>query len=270
MMKRRHFLSFSAWMILAFSVVACSAGQANQSEVNYDTKLYDTKLTVSVAASVQDAMQEIKTAYQAKNPDVAITYNFGSSGSLAQQIHQGAPVDVFLSASPKWMDDLEEKGQILTETRQNLLENSLVLIVARNKEEVRGFKELKTETVSYVAMGEPESVPAGQYAQEVLMSLGLFPSLESKLVFGKDVRQVLAYVETGNVDAGLVYGTDAQISESVKVVATAASDTHAPIRYPVAVVRESLSPGVAQEFINFLSTEAAIAIFEDYGFSIIN
>lgn len=225
-------------------------------------------LTVSVAASVQDAMKAVQTAYQAEAPNVAITYNFGSSGSLAQQISQGAPTDVFLSASKKWMDDLEHQGEILAGSRQDLLLNSLVLIVPRdNPAKVTGFGDLGTAQLGKLAMGEPDSVPAGQYAKETLVSLQLFEALQPKLVFGKDVRQVLAYVETGEVDAGLVYATDAKVANQVQVVATAAADTHAPIIYPVAVVADSRQSAAAEAFVTFLGTDQAAAIFQSYGFT---
>lgn len=228
-------------------------------------------LTVSAAASVQDALREIQTAYQTAAPAVSLTYNFGSSGSLAQQVTQGAPTDVFLSASEQWMDELESNGQILADSRRDLLQNTMVLIVPpvvpQDKATVTAFKALATDAVTKVAIGEPNSVPAGSYAREVLTTLNLFDGLQPKLVFGKDVRQVLSYVETGNVDAGLVYGTDARVSGRVRRVATAAADTHAPIVYPVAVVQDSDQAVAAQAFVDFLASDPAIAIFESYGFA---
>ncbi len=225
------------------------------------------QLTVSAAASVQNAMQDVQAAYQAAEPDVTITYNFGSSGSLAQQIAQGAPVDIFLSASKQWMDNLEEQEQILDGSRQDLMLNTLVLIRPRDKTEITDFSDFGTDKVSKLAMGEPESVPAGQYAQEVLTSMNMFEALQPKLVFGKDVRQVLSYVETGNVDAGLVYATDAKLSEQVQVVATAPVDSHSPIVYPIGVVADSENAKAAQDFVDFLSSDPATTIFEAYGFT---
>ena len=224
-------------------------------------------LTISAAASVQDAMKAVQTAYQTEEPTVAITYNFGSSGSLAQQIAQGAPTDVFLSASQKWMDDLEEQGQILDGSRQDLLLNSLVLITPQDATAIADFNDFATDKVAKIAMGEPESVPAGRYAKEALTSVNLFEDLQPKLVFGKDVRQVLAYVETGNVDAGLVYATDAAASDQVQVAATAPADTHSPIIYPVGVAADSANAEAAQAFVDFLFSDAAAVIFEEYGFT---
>jgi len=215
-------------------------------------------------------MEDIKSAYQELVPEVTITYNFGSSGSLAQQIEQGAPTDIFLSASKKWMDDLEEKGEILPDSRQDLLLNELVAIVPADKDSVTSFSDFATKNVSKIALGEPDSVPAGQYAREALTSLNLFDAVQSKLVFGKDVRQILSYVETGNVDVGLVYATDAKTSDQVKVIATFSADTHTPIVYPIGIVADSDRAEVARAFLEFLSSDAAADIFENYGFTMAN
>ncbi|HHP7244944.1 MAG TPA: molybdate ABC transporter substrate-binding protein [Elainellaceae cyanobacterium] len=254
-------------MIIGLAAISCAQPVGSPTAETTETaNLEETiELTISVAASVQDAMRDVQAAYQTEFPDVAITYIFGSSGSLAQQIAQGAPTDAFLSASKQWMDDLEEQGQILG-SRQDLLLNALVVIVPQDSD-FADFSDFATDKVSKVAIGEPDSVPAGQYAKEALTSLNLFDALQPKLVFGKDVRQVLSYVETGNVDAGLVYATDAKISDQVKVVTTAPADTHSPIIYPVGVVADSEHADAAQSFVDFLSSKMAIAIFEDYGFT---
>jgi molybdate transport system substrate-binding protein len=165
------------------------------------------------------------------------------------------------------MDDLEEKGQILNGSRKDLLLNSLVVIVPQGKEDVTDFSDFSTDKVNKLSIGEPESVPAGRYAKEALDSLNLFDALQPKLVFAKDVRQVLSYVETGNVDAGLVYATDAKVSDQVQVVATAPADTHSPIIYPVGVVADSENAEAAQTFVDFLSSDTAVTIFEEYGFA---
>lgn len=271
-MKRRHFAALSVLTLSAcLAIASCAqspAPNAATDNTNATATADSVALTISVAASVQDAMNAIQTAYQEEAPNITITYNFGSSGSLAQQIAQGAPTDVFLSASIRWMDDLEEQGQVLADSRQDLLQNAMVLIVPQDNAEIADFEALGMDQVSRVAIGEPESVPAGRYAKEVLTSMDMFDGLESKLVFGNNVRQVLSYVETGNVDVGLVYATDALVSEQVRVVATAPADTHSPIVYPIAVVQDSEHTEAAQAFVDFLSTDTAIAIFEAYGFTL--
>jgi molybdate transport system substrate-binding protein len=267
--NRRQVMALAMVAAVSLGAIACAGPTAPTATSAVITPSNPTDppidLTISAAASVQDAMEEVQTAYQAVAPNVTLTYNFGSSGSLAQQITQGAPSDIFLSASPSWMDDLEAKGEILDGSRQDLLQNAMVLI-APPSTAVTDFPDLTSAEVGKVAIGEPESVPAGSYAKAVLTALNLFDALQPKLVFAKDVRQVLAYVETGNVAAGLVYKTDAQLSDRVQIVAVAPGESHPPIVYPVAVVQDSDQGAAAQAFIDFLSSDTAVAIFKGYGF----
>jgi molybdate transport system substrate-binding protein len=226
-----------------------------------------TTLTVSAAASLKDALVETETAYKQGHGKIAFANNFGSSGTLAAQIDQGAPVDVFISAAAKPMDDLAAKGLIVAGTRRNLLRNTLVLIVPLDSK-LHDFQGLTDKSIRVIALGDPASVPAGQYGKQTLLSLHLWDQLNSKLVLGKDVRQVLTYVETGNADAGLVYATDAQASGKVRVVATAPESTHDPIVYPSAVVKGSHNEEASRRFIEFLRSSIAQAIFVKRGFTI--
>lgn len=196
-----------------------------------------------------------------------IHLNLGASGTLQRQIEQGAPVDIFISASPKEMDSLESKGLILAGTRKDLARNTVVLIVPAGNSPVTSFQKLTDSAVKHIAIGEPKTVPAGAYAQQVLMHLGIWDQLLPKMVFGSNVRQVLQYVETNNVDAGIVYATDARITNQVKVVAMAPEDSHSPVIYPVAVIKGSDDPSGATDFIQFLLGSQAQAILERYGFS---
>jgi molybdate transport system substrate-binding protein len=228
------------------------------------------QLTVSAATSLKDVIDEIQPLYQKTHHETEIIYNFGSSGSLQQQIEQGAPVDIFISAAPKQMDELEKKGLLLPETRRDLLKNQMVLITntSNNKSNLRvdDFKDLTNKEITTIALGEPESVPAGKYAQEVLNSFKIADKIKPKAVYGKDVRQVLNYVATGNADAGIVYRTDAQFADNVKIVATAPEKTHSPVIYPIAVIKSSDNPEAATELIEFLTTLEAQAVFKNYGF----
>jgi len=185
---------------------------------------------------------------------------------LQRQIEQGAPVDIFISASPKEMDSLESQGLLLPSTRKNLAKNSVVLIVPAGTSQISGFSDLVKSSVKSIAIGEPQTVPAGRYAQEVLMHLKLYDQLKPKVVLAKDVRQVLTYVETGNADAGIVYATDAKISKKVSLVATAPQDSHSPVLYPGAVLRNSANPAAAKTFLEFLAGDTARGIFEKFGF----
>ena len=226
-----------------------------------------TTLTISAAAILKDALAETEAAYKQSHANVAFSNNFGSSGTLATQIDQGAPADVFLSAAAKPMDELEAKGLIVSGTRRNLLRNSLVLIAPLDSR-LRDFQSLADGSIRSIAVGDPASVPAGQYGRQTLIALHLLDKLNSKLVFAKDVRQVLTYVETGNADAGLVYATDTQASGKVRVVATAPDSSHDPIVYPAAVVKGTHSEEAARKFVEYLGSPAARAIFVKHGFTI--
>ena len=255
-MKRRWFLGLSLSALLA----ACSAAATNEGG------LQSVTITVSIAASLQNAMKAIAPLYKNQAPNTVIIYNFGSSGSLQQQIEQGAPVDVFISAAPKQMNALETKNLLLAGSRQDLLANQIMAIAPKEATGIADWKDLTADRVSKIAIGDPESVPAGEYAKEVLEALKLYDRIKPKLVFAKDVRQVLSYVETGNVDAGIVYATDAQLSDRVKAIAVAQKEHHSPIFYPVAVVKDSKQQEAAKVFVRFLSSPEAKAAFDQYGF----
>ncbi len=226
------------------------------------------ELNVSAAASMKDALGEIQKLYAAKKPNVNITFNLAASGALQKQIEQGAPADLFISAAAKQMDELEAKNLIKKESRKNLVENSLVIIVPKDsKANLTKYEDLAQTSVKKVSIGETETVPAGQYAQEVLKKLNLWDAVKEKAVMAKDVRTVLTYVETGNVDAGIVYGTDAAISDKVKTVTAAPIGSHKPIVYPVAVLSGAKQPQAAEEFLTFLNGPEAKAVFEKYGFT---
>jgi molybdate transport system substrate-binding protein len=226
----------------------------------------NTSLLISAAASLKEVLVEIQPLYQQSQPNVNISYNFGSSGTLQQQIEQGAPTDIFISADKKQVDTLEQKGLLVTGSRNIIAKNRLVLIVPKNAVGINSFYSLKDAKVKKIAIGEPRSVPAGQYAQQVLEKLKIWTEVKSKLVFANNVRQVLASVESGNADTGLVYATDAKISNRVKVVVTADEKYHSPIIYPLAVVKRSKNVNAAKEFSQFLSSNQAKAVFKKYGF----
>ena len=230
-----------------------------------------TEIIVSAAISMKDALDEATQLWAGVNPNVSVKTNYGASGTLEIQIEQGAPVDVFLSAAPKQMNALEAKGLLLEGTRKDLLRNEVVLIVPVGSSlPISSFQDLTRADVKHVALGEPTVVPAGQYAKEVLTNLGIYDAVNSKAVLAKDVRQVLTYVETENVDAGIVYATDALSSQKVKVVARAPENSHSPVIYPVAAMKNSKNPTAAREFINFLSGPPARAVFQKYGFTLAN
>lgn len=224
-------------------------------------------LTVSAAASLQEALQEIAERYEAAHPGVRLRLNLAASGTLEQQIRQGAPVDLFLSAAPAQMDALEEAGLIDPSTRRDFAGNELVLVVpAAPRVEVRGFRDLASPAVERVAIGAPASVPAGRYSEATLRSLGVAGPVLAKAVLGQHVRQVLAYVERGEVDAGIVYRTDAATRAGVRVVAAAPPGSHAPIVYPLAVVSRSAHPEEARSLTRYLLEPAAQEVLRRHGF----
>jgi molybdate transport system substrate-binding protein len=230
-------------------------------------------ITVSAAISLKDALDELGPMVQVQQHrknggnGTAVTYNYGGSGTLVRQIEQGAPVDVFFSAAEKQMDELAAQNLIVADTRRDLVGNALVLIAPAQGTQLHTFQELSGPAVKTIALGETGTVPAGMYARQTLEHLGLFSALEKKIVYAKDVRAVLTYVETGNADAGMVYQTDANTSHKVRVVAVAPADSHDPILYPAAVLRDSKDKAAARAFLEFLQGPDARAVFQKYGFT---
>ncbi|HLH20230.1 MAG TPA: molybdate ABC transporter substrate-binding protein [Bryobacteraceae bacterium] len=225
-------------------------------------------LTVSAAASLQNALAPVADTYRREHPGTRIDFNFGASGALARQIEDGAPVDVFFSAAAGPMDGLERRGLLLAGTRHDVLRGDVVLIAPRDAAGVASFDALATPAVKLVALGDPASVPAGTYGKQALTAMGLWERVQPKLVLANDVRQVLSYVESGNADAGIVYATDARQSPKVRVAAVAPESTHAPVVYPVAVLRGARDPAAARQFAAFLSGQEAGAILASQGFRV--
>ncbi|HWA96531.1 MAG TPA: molybdate ABC transporter substrate-binding protein [Terracidiphilus sp.] len=224
-------------------------------------------LTVSVAASLEGTIEPVEVAYRAEHPDVVFRNNFGSSGTLAREIENGAPVDAFLSAAEGPMNNLARQNLLAEGSRLDVLQNSLVLIAPQNSK-LSSFEDLTGRNVKLIALGDPASVPAGQYGKAVLDALGLYDKIKPKLVLGKDVRQVLTYVQTGNADAGLVYATDARSTSLVRSVAVAPAGTHKPIVYPAAAIASSQHGATTRAFVQFLASPQAKAIFTQHGFTI--
>lgn len=258
-------LMFSFLLIL--SLVGCSTANTTQPSTNV-TKVEPTEIMVLAAASLQNSLTELQKDYAQKSPDVKLTFVFGGSGTLQQQIEQGAPADLFISAGKAQMDALEEKNLIIKESKVNLLGNELVLITGKDNSKVASLEGLTNESVSQVSIGTPESVPAGKYAQDSLTNLKLWDLLQPKFVLAKDVTQVVNYVETGNVDAGIVYRSDALASSKVKVVAVVPESSHKPIVYPAAVIASTKNKQAVEDFLKYLRSSDAQQVFANYGFKI--
>ncbi|GFP29250.1 molybdate ABC transporter substrate-binding protein [Candidatus Hakubella thermalkaliphila] len=258
---RRDNLRKSALPILFFLMVVTMASASGCGSSG------EQQLVVSAAISLSNAFEEIKAEFEKNNPDSNIIYNFAASGVLQAQIEQGAPVDVFASASEKQMDVLEERGLLVAGSRADFAQNEVVLIVPGNSvRSPANFQELVKPEVIRIAVGNPEIVPAGQYAREVLTNLGLWDKVQEKLVMAENVRQALAYVEKAEVDSGIVYYTDALISRSVVIAASAPPGSHRPIVYPIAVIRGSKEEELARRFISFILSQKGQGILQKYGF----
>lgn len=229
------------------------------------------ELNVSAALGLKDALLEIQKTYEAQHTQQKIVFNFAAAGALQKQIEQGAPVDVFISAAHQQIDALQKNGLIIPETRKNLVGNKLVLIVRRDSPlDIADFKDLSSPAVQQFGMGAPETVPAGEYAIQVFTKLQIWDDIKGKAVLGKDVVSVAHYVDTGNVDAGVVFSTVAATTEKAKIVAEAPPGSHEAIIFPGAVLSTAKHPREAEAFLSYLTTPAAVNIFKKYGFSTVN
>ena len=228
-------------------------------------KVNGAEVNVYAAASLTDVMKEIASAYEKESGD-KILFNFGASSLLARQIIEGVPADMFLSADEAKMDELEQAGLIATDTRRDLLSNLLVIVVPYDSKLVIASPEALVTKSQKIAVADPRAVPAGIYTKEYLTRLGLWRKLESKIVPTENVRAALAAVESGNVDAGFVYKTDANISSKVRIAFTVAVEEGPPIRYPVALIKEAKEKSGAAKFLAYLQSASARKTFERYGF----
>ncbi len=264
LLKRRHCLTFGGLFLLGGILANCGAIAPVPSS---------TTLTISAAASLQNLLRAIAPLFKQQFPDISLSFNFGSSGALRRQIAQGAQVDVFLSASLVHMDALEKASLIVVESRRSLFANQIALVTAAHVRQVQTFQDLVGDSVGTVAIGQPESVPVGAYAKEVLASLDLYPVIQSKLVYGKDARQVLTYVATGNVDAALVYRSDVPADGGadgpVTLIAVAQEGWHSPIVYPGAAIADSPNQAAANQFLGFLQGAIAQKQIVDQGFQLV-
>ena len=226
------------------------------------------EIIVSAAISLQDAFDEIGSAFERASPSVTVRFNYGSSGKLQTQIENGAPVDVFASAASKQMNILIDKGLVIEETIHDFATGVVVLIrPIDSKPKADSFNELGKTEIKRIALGNPVTVPAGQYAQEVLRSIKLWDSLRPKLIYAENVRQVLNYVVRGEVDAGIVYSTDARkAGGQIRVVEKAPEGSHRPVVYPLAVVKSSTNRLLAERFIHFVLSTEGQGILARHGF----
>ncbi|MBE0337053.1 MULTISPECIES: molybdate ABC transporter substrate-binding protein [Paenibacillus] len=246
-----------------------SAGQNGSSNQTSSKTAETIELTISAAASLTDALKEIQHSYESTHIGIKLNFNFGGSGALEKQIEQGAPSDLFLSASTKNMKSLVDQQLIDTKKQKTWLTNELVAVIpADGTMNIASVTDLTKKEVKKVAIGIPESVPAGNYAQEALTKAKLWDTLQSKLVQAKDVRQVLQYVETGNADVGFVYKTDALTSQKAKIAFEVDPKTYSPVEYPIGIVKASKHIQEAEDFYAYLQSQESLNIMAKYGFTI--
>ncbi len=278
----KKFLCVLVSAVLALGALAgCSSSESSQESGEQTEEQEESKeLIVFAAASMTDTMQEIAEMYKAVDPSVNITFNFDSSGTLKTQIQEGADCDIFISAAQKQMNQLDATQSsdvntegldfIDTDTRFDLLSNSVVLITpVGNPAGVESFDDVASDKVSLIALGNSD-VPVGQYSEEIFTYMGVWDQLnsESKITFGTNVREVLAQVEEGAADCGVVYSTDAATTDKVEVIASAPEGSHKAIVYPAAALKTSADIETAKAFLEYLKTDECTAVFEAAGFVI--
>ena len=273
---KKTWITVMAAMMLAGTLSGCGSSKTAETTAAATTAAEtaaapaeDVEILVAAAASLKNAYEEkLIPMFQEANPGVTVKGTYDSSGKLQTQIEEGLETDVFMSAATKQMTALDEGGYIASETIVNLLENKIVLIVPAGSEAgLENFEDIAN--AESIALGDPASVPAGQYAEEALTNLGIWDSIQDKVSFGTSVTEVLNQVAAASADAGIVYATDvASMADQVTVVAETPEGTLAKkVIYPVAVVKNTANADAANAFVEFLQTDEAMAVFESYGFA---
>ena len=280
-MKKRS-KAIATLLALAVSMTACLTGCGRTNTNTNADASEKTELVVFAAASMTETLNQIKTDYEAQHKDITLTYNFDSSGTLKTQIQEGATCDVFISAAQKQMDQLdaskdetanpEKLDFINSDSRMDLLENKVVLVVPENNpKNINSFDDLKSELESgdvLLAMGNSD-VPVGQYTQKILQYWGLDEKAladAGEITYGSNVKEVTTQVSEGSADCGVVYYTDAY-SAGLKIVGEATEEMCGKTIYPAAVMKNSEHPEQAQEFLAYLNSDAAAKVFEKVGFA---
>lgn len=285
--SKKYVAVLSAVVLSVGMLAGCvETEQGSASTQSGEVSEQTVELTILAAASLTDVCGEIETKYEEANPGVDLNFSFGGSGALQAQIEEGAPADVFISAATKQMTTLDEQGLMDSETIVQLLENKVVLVVPAEDgttataekngmmasteaqaQAVTSFEDVATDKVTMIGLGEPGSVPVGQYSEELFNSLGIWEDVKTKANYGSDVRTVLSWVETGAVDCGVVYATDAYTTDLVKIVCEAPEGSCKKVIYPAGVVKASENAAAAEAFVAYLQTDEIMDLFESYGFS---
>jgi len=276
-MKRKNLLTmFSFVLLVAIMLTACKSKDAKttqSSDAQAETEATATAEPVTILIAAASSLEysyteELIPMFQEKYPNITVEGTYDSSGKLQTQIEEGMDADIFMSAAKKQMTALTDESLIDSDSVVDLLENKIVLITGKeNKDSLAVFEDIAK--VKTIAIGDPESVPAGQYAKEALTSLGLWDTVGAKASLGTNVTEVLNWVTAGSADAGVVYATDAATTQDVTVIAEAPEGALAqPVLYPIGILTNSTKKDVAKLFAEFLQSDEALAVFEKYGFTI--
>lgn len=270
MLKKRIPVRILTCLMVAGIVFATGCAGSRNSVINENGQGEKTELTILAAASLTDVCNEIKERYEAEHQDVTLQFSYGASGALQTQIEEGAPADIFFSAAMKQMNALDEEELMDSDSIVALLENKVVLVVpAEGDSTLASFEEVATDKVTMIGLGEPDSVPVGQYSEEIFTSLGILEQVKEKANYGSDVRTVLSWVESSAVDCGVVYATDAYTTKKVQIVAEAPEGSCKKVIYPAGVTKESNNPEAAAAFLTYLQQEETGVLFESYGFTVL-
>lgn len=252
-------------LILALSLLTTLFSGCSSNEPSNTSK--EATITIAAAASLKNCMDDkLIPMFNEKYPNIKVQATYDSSGKLQTQIEEGAEVDVFMSAAIKQMNELNNEGLIEDNSIVHLLENKIVLIVPKgSNKEIKSFNDiLKSDKI---AIGDPESVPAGQYAKELFENLKIWDEVSAKASLGTNVTEVLNWVAEGSADSGVVYSTDAASNDKVKIVLEAPEGSVSKVIYPVGIIKASKNKEEAKNFTDFLQSEQAMKVFESYGFS---
>ena len=251
-------------------VIGCLLVPALLSGCRSDRPANSSELVISAAVSLKDAFNEI-ARLEEQRTGTKLRFNFGASGALEKQIESGAPADVFASAGAQQMDELAAKSLIASGSRRDFARNVLVLIEPINGAPLSSFSDLGKPEIKKIAVGNPRTVPAGHYTEQTFNSLKLLPDIQSKLIYAEDVRQVLDYVARGEVDAGIVYSSDALVGgPNIKTIVRAPDEAHDRIVYPIAMVKDSQRAAAAQHFIDLVLSPDGQKILTKFGFVSVN
>lgn len=253
--------------LLFFVMAGCGTATSEKAASTPQKPAFQGQVTVFAAASTTNAMDDVKAAFS-KSTGTIVRTSYAGSSTLAQQIEQGAEADLFISADVKWADHVEGKTPVAR--RRNLLGNRLVIVVASDSSlKLTKPEDLVSGQVRHLALGNPEAVPAGKYAKQALTRLGIWEKLKARVAAAEDVRHALTYVETGAAEAGIVYATDAAVSQKVKVAVGFSEDLTGPVRYPVLLLKRKPVNPAAEVFYHYLGSPEATQVFEKYGFTVV-